>query len=211
MSNSNTSQLYSANFDDTLFHKNKLREMNRLSEDACYNNQKNISNNKKLKFVTTNHIDLLEARDKFNFFGYSVKDQLFVPGEKIDTYSNLLNGQNGQMLTNCNVRNGFGALPMPTTPFRGQLHHGDVTIEDSIRNNVEVKQKACLPREADFQKRVYNIFDDSNNIPLPQAIHSVERPAVGFNLGRNGIATRFTQKFNTDYNSSGTDFKPHSS
>lgn len=212
MDNKNTSQLYSANFDDSSFNKYKNNEFNRLNNDACYINQRDASNNKKLKFITTNHIDLIEAKDNYNFFGMTTRNELFVPGEKIDTYSNLLNGKNGQMLTNCNVRNGFGSLPMPTMPFKGQLHHGDVVIEDSIRINVEPKQKPCLPRESDFQKRTYSIFDESQQIPIPKAINSVETPSAGFTLGRNGVATRFTQKANTiNYNANGTNFKPHSS
>jgi hypothetical protein len=195
MSNLNTAQLYPANFDDSEFTKSKNNEFNRLNEDLCYNQQKDFSNNKKLKFVTTNHIDLIEAKDKLNFFGVGIKDQLFVPGDKIDMYSNLLNGNNGNQLTNCNVKNGLGQLPIPTTPYRGQLQHGDVTIEDSIRNILEVKKNSCLPRESDFQKRSFTIFDNSQNIFEPQAIKSVETPAVGFELGRNGIPTRFVDKF----------------
>jgi hypothetical protein len=195
MSNLNTAQLYPANFDDSEFTKCKNNEFNRLNEDLCYNQQKDFSNNKKLKFVTTNHIDLIEAKEKLNFFGVGIRDQLFVPGDKIDTYSNLLNGRDGNQLTQCNVRNGFGQLPIPTTPYRGQLQHGDVVIEDSIRNILEVKKNSCLPRDAQFEKRSFTIFDNSQNIQEPQAIKSVETPVVGFELGRNGMATRFIDKF----------------
>ena len=195
MSHSNTAQLYPANFNDSDFNKYKNVEFNKLNEDACYNLQKDLSNKKKLKFVTTNHIDLLEAKEKLNFFGIGMRDQLFVPGERIDTYSDLLNGKNGQTLTNCNVRNGFGQLPLPTTPYRGQLQHGDVKIEDSIRNNIEVRKNACLPRDTNFHDRSFAIFDDKLDIHTPQAIKSVETPQVGFVMGRNGAATRFLNKF----------------
>ena len=204
------SQFYSANFDDSAFNKYKNNEFNRLNNDACYINQRDTSNNKKLKFITTNHIDLIEAKDKLNFFGIGVRDTLFVPGEKIDDYSNLLNGKNGQVLTNCNVKNGFGTLPMPTTPYRGQLQHGDIKIEDSMRNNLGIKKNTCLPRESNFEKRVFSIFDDSQNILTPSAIKSVETPDIGFSLGRSGMATRFCQKFNTtNYSSEGTQFEPY--
>lgn len=204
------SQFYSANFDDSEFNKYKNNEFNRLNNDACYINQKNTSNNKKLKFITTNHVDLIEAKDKLNFFGIGVRDTLFVPGEKIDDYSNLLNGKNGQILTNCNVKNGFGTLPIPTTPYRGQLQHGDIEIEDSIRNNIEIRKNACLPRESDFEKRVFTIFDDAQNILTPNAIKSVETPDIGFSLGRNGIATRFHKTLNTTkYSSEGTQYRPN--
>lgn len=206
---SNTSQLYPANFDDNSFSENKLREMNKLTYDDCYVNQRNSSNNKKLKFVTTNHIDLIKAKDNYNFFGMTTRDGLFVPGDKIDYHSDLLNGKNGQKLTSCNVRNGFGALPMPTVPFKGQLSHGNVDIEESIRGELVVREKPCLPSESDFEKRSFGIFDESINIPVPQAIHSVETPSVGFSLGRSGEATRFTMKLDSvNYSSSGTNFKP---
>jgi hypothetical protein len=195
MSNSNTAQLYPANFDDSEFSKLKQNEFNRLNEDLCYNQQKDNSNQKKLKFVITNHIDLLEAKDKLNFFGIGIRDQLFVPGDKIDTYSSLINGQSGQILTNCNVKNGFGPLPIPTTPYRGQVAHGDVLVEDSIRNNVEVRKNSCLPRESTFHNRSFTIFDDKINIQTPQAIKSVETPQIGFDLGRNGIPSRFLERF----------------
>ena len=194
---SNTAQLYPANFDSSEFNKYKNNEFNRLGEDACYNNQKNLSNNKKLKFMTTNHIDLLEAKEKLNFFGIGVRDQLFVPTDRIDNYSNLLNGTDGQILTQCNVRNGFGQLPLPTAPFRGQLQHGDVVKEDAIRNNIEVKKHSCLPIDSQFQNRHFAIFDDSQKIYTPNAMQSVETPQSGFTLGRNGMSTRFEAKFSS--------------
>ena len=210
MSHSNTAQLYPANFDDSEFSKRRNNEFNRLNEDLCYNQQKELLNQKKLKFVTTNHVDLIEGKEKLNFFGIGVRDQLFVPGDRVDTYSSLLNGQTGQILTNCNVRNGFGQLPFPTTPYRGQVSHGDVLIEDSIRNNVDVKKNSCLPRESQFHNRSFTLFDDKLDIPTPQAIKSVEIPQIGFQLGRNGIPSRFESRFGTKdkYTAQGDDFKP---
>lgn len=210
MSKFNTAQLYPANFDDSEFAKRRNNEFNRLGEDLCYNQQKNAANQKKLKFITTNHIDLLEGKEKLNFFGIGVRDQLFVPGNRIDTYSSLLNGQSGQILTNCNVRNGFGQLPIPTTPYRGQLYHGDVLIEDSLRNNIEVKKNACLPRDINFHDRSFAIFDDKLDIHVPQAIKSVETPQVGFELGRHGLPSRFVERFSLKkkHTPNGTGFQP---
>jgi hypothetical protein len=210
MSKLNTAQLYPANFDDSEFTKSRNNEFNRLGEDLCYNQQKDKANQKKLKFITTNHVDLLEAKDKLNFFGIGIRDQLFVPGDRIDTYSSLLNGNSGQILTNCNVRNGFGQLPMSTTPYRGQVAHGDVVVEDSIRTNLEVKKNSCLPRESSFYNRSFSIFDDKLNINTPQAIKSVETPQIGFELGRNGVPSRFIDKFSLKklYNSHGTGYEP---
>jgi hypothetical protein len=187
--------MYPANFDNSEFTKYKNNEFNRLNEDLCYNQQKDKANNKKLKFVTTNHIDLLEGKDKLNFFGIGMRDQLFVPGENIDTYSSLLNGTDGQILTNCNVKTGFGQLPIPTTPYRGQVSRGDVLVEDSIRNNIEVKKNACLPRDENFHNRSFTIFNDKLDIQTPQAIKSVESPQDGFERGRNGLPSRFLERY----------------
>jgi hypothetical protein len=210
MSHSNTAQLYPANFDDSAFSKLRNNEFNRLNEDLCYNQQKDKLNKKKLKFVTTNHVDLLEAKEKLNFFGIGMRDQLFVPGDRIDTFSSLMNGHSGQILTNCNVRNGFGQLPLPTTPYRGQVSHGDVLVEDSIRSSMQIRNNSCLPRESDFHNRSFAIFDDKLDITTPQAIKSVETPQIGFQLGRNGIPSRFDKRFGSKstYTSTGANFQP---
>ena len=34
----------------------------------------------------------------------------------------------------------------------------NVTIEDSIRNNVQVRKNSCLPREQDFHNRSFAIY-----------------------------------------------------
>lgn len=201
---------YFSNFDDSQFKQYENVDSTRLYSDPCAIQQRNEDNAQKLKFVTTNHIDLLEAKEKLNFFGIGLRDHLFVPGDRIDTYSSLLNGQGGQILTNCNVRTGFGQLPVPTTPYRGQVAHGDVLVEDSIRNNIEVRKNSCLPRESDFHNRSFAIFDDKIDIHTPQAIKSVETPQIGFELGRNGVPSRFVEKFSIrkKYSSAGTNFKP---
>lgn len=186
---------YYSNFDDSSFKKYENTDSTRLKFDPCAIQQRNNENSKKLKFVTTNNIDLLEAKEKLNFFGIGVRDQLFVPGENIDSYSALLNGKNGGELTNCNVRNGFGQLPTSTLPYRGQLQHGDVVVEDSIRNNIEVKKNACLPKDSEYFKRSFFIFDDKQGIETPMAVKSVEKPQDGFMLGRNGMSTRFMHKY----------------
>ena len=187
-----TSLNYFSNFDDTLFAKVSKNEFNRSIDDECAIQQRNNDNSKKLKFITTNHIDLLDAKTKLYFFGISVKDQLFVPGNQIDNYSSLLNGDNGGKLSNCNVRNGLGELPISTTPYRGQLHHGNIDIEDQIRNNIEVRKNACLPRDANYQNRSFYIFDDTHGIETPKPIMSVETRENGFN-GRVGISSRFVK------------------
>lgn len=194
-----TTQIYPANWLDTAseFEKYKMGEFSRLNEDNCYNQRKDTDNGKKLKFITTNYVDLLQGKQDLNFFGIGVRDQLFVPADNIDTYSDLLNGKNGGQLTNEKFKHSFGQLPLPTAPYRGQIQHGDVIIEDSIRNYIEVKKKACLPLDDKFEIRSFSIFDTKQNIEMPDPNKSVEQVGNGFNLGRNGIPSRFQNRFET--------------
>lgn len=177
------------NTDDITFQQAQQtsREMNKPKDDPCYLQLHQSENNKKLKFVTTNYIDLLEAKDKLNFFGVSVKEQLFVPSEKINVYSNLLNGSTGGILTNEKVKNGFGALPIPTLPSRHQLYHGDIAIEDSFKNLTEQNKNSCNPRDVSFHNRHFYLFDDKQGIDTPDATKSVETDMFG---PRGGISTR---------------------
>ena len=187
---------YYSNFDDTLFKQYENTDSTRLFADKCAIDAKNKENNKKLKFITTNYIDLLENKEKLNFFGYSVKDTLFVPGEQMDTYSNLLNGKSGGEWTKCNVKYGLGQLPIPTTPYRGQLQHGDFTTEFNLQQGIDqVRRNTCLPRDNNYQDRVFEIFSDSQGIDTPNPSFSVESSANGFSLGRMGANTRF-DRFN---------------
>jgi hypothetical protein len=188
---------YTANFDDSAFAAYENTDSTRLSADACAIKLRNNDNEKKLKFITTNNIDLIESADKLNFFAIGLQDQLFVPSDKIDHYSNLLNGQNGGELTSKNERRGinFGMLPLKTLPFRGQISHGNVDIEDSIRNNLEPQSKACNPKDTQFYSRSFYIFDDKLNIETPLATRSVEKPEDGFAFGRMGIPSRYCNRF----------------
>lgn len=188
-------QIYPANFNYSEFEKYKISEFNRTSEDSCFNKRKDNDNDKKLKFMTTNYIDILEGKDKLNFFGYSIKDGLNVPGERIDNYSDLLNGKTGGQITNEKWKNSLGQLPLLTTPYRGQLQHGDVIKEDSIRNYIEPKKNSCLPKGTDFEQRSFAIFDDAQGIEVPNANKSVEQHDNGFHLGRNGVSSRFQNRF----------------
>jgi len=188
-------QIYPANFNYSEFEKYKFSEFNRMSEDSCFNKRKDNDNDKKLKFMTTNYVDILEGKDKLNFFGYSIKDGLNVPGERIDNYSDLLNGKTGGQITNEKWKNSLGQLPLLTTPYRGQLQHGDVIKEDSIRNYIEPKKNSCLPKGTDFEQRSFAIFDDAQGIEVPNANKSVEQHDNGFHLGRNGVSSRFQNRF----------------
>jgi hypothetical protein len=180
--------LYPSNQDDSQFQNIKPREFNRLIDDECAMQQRQGDNTKKLKFVTTNHIDLLEGKDKLNFFGMTTKDKLFVPSEQVDQYSSLLNGEAGSSMTNCRVRHGFGQLPLPTAPSKYQLAHGDITIEDSLRGAIEVNKQSCNPRDISFHDRHFYIFE---GIEKPDATKSIETGAFG---NRGGQSTRFDNR-----------------
>lgn len=181
---------YGSNFEDQAYKSSNPREFNKLRDDPCALQQTDGDNKKKLKFVTTNHADLLQAKEEHNFFGIGVRDKLSVPGNSIDVYSNLLNGQNGGQLTNCNVRNGFGQLPFPTLPSKYQLSRGDVDVEDSIRNLIESNRQSCNPREDNFFQRHFYLFDDAKGIETPNATKSLEPDAFG---KRGGMSTRFAK------------------
>jgi hypothetical protein len=183
--------IYNSNFDDSDFQKVEYREFNKTIDDPCAIQQRNQDNQKKLKFVTTNHIDLLDAKKQYNYYGMTTKDTLFVPGAtQMDGDSSLRLGEKGNILTNCNVRNEYGQLPFPTMPFKGQLHHGDVNVEDNIRNFLETNRKTCNPKDSDYYQRSFFIFDDKKGIETPSPSKSIETDDFG---PRGGVSSRFTK------------------
>jgi len=177
--------LYNSNFDSSDFKKAGVREFNKTRDDPCAQQQTIGDNEKKLKFVTTNFRDLVDAKQSKNFYGMTIKDSLFVPSEQMDQDSSLRQGDNGGILTQCNTKNGFGALPLPTMPSRFQMYHGDVLIEDTMRNILNTNRKSCYPSNTDFYTRSFYIFD---KIEAPDASKSVETDAFG---PRGGWSTRF--------------------
>jgi hypothetical protein len=178
--------LYNSNFDDSDFQKVNFREFNKNIDDPCTIQQRNDDNTKKLKFITTNHIDLLEAKEKLNFFGMTIKDHLFVPANKMDDDSDIRIGEKGNILTNCNIKNEYGQLPFPTMPYRGQTAHGDVKVE--YLHLLEENKNSCNPRESNYHNRFFYIFDNKQGIETPNPLKSVEMPEFG---PRGGISSRF--------------------
>lgn len=181
--------LYNSNFDDSKFQSVSWREFNKSIDDPCAIQQRTQDNAKKLKFITTNHRDLLDAKDTLNFYGMTVKDQLFVPAEQMDAFSELRQGKSGNILTNCNVKNEYGQLPFPTMPSRYQLYHGDVEKEDSMRYSLlEANRKTCNPKDTEFFQRHFYLFNDAAGVETPNALKSVQTPDMG---PRGGASTRF--------------------
>ena len=159
--------------------------MNRLRDDACSMDQRNNANGKKLKYITTNFNDLLQAKEQFNFFEMTTKDKLFVPSEKINDYSALIDGKTSTILTQLNVRQGLGQLPFPTTPGKYQLFHGDVVKEDEIRLNYQDNKKSSLPFDPRFFDRSFYVFNDAKGIESVKPIDFVEAQ------NRAGVSTRY--------------------
>ena len=187
---------YFSSFDNSAFSSYENLDSTRLYADACDIQAKNNDNDKKMKYMLTNNIDLIDAAADMNFFSIGLKEQVFVPSDKIDYYSNLLNGQNGGQLTSKNERRcfEFGMLPV-NIPYRGQVSRGDVIVEDTIRNYVQPKKNACLPKDSQFYNRSFYIFDDTLGIETPRGIKSVETPEQGFYDGRSGMSSRFCDRF----------------
>ena len=177
--------LYNSNFDDSEF-KVHWRELNRTIDDPCAIQQRTDDNNKKIKYITTNHIDLLEAKDKLNFYGMTIRDHLFVPSENMDQDSFLRYGKTGGIVTNPNIKNEFGQLPFPTTPAKYQTAHGNLDVDNSMRTPLtETNKQSCNPRDIEFYKRSFSIFE---GIDKPDPLKSVETKDFG---PRGGVNSRF--------------------
>jgi len=158
---------YFSNFNDALFKTHQPREFNKLIDDECDIKQRNNSNNKKLKFVTTTFRDIFDAEVSGNHFGINIKDQLFVPDYLVNDESALKHGKSGNLLTNQKIINELCALPLPTLPSRYQSYHGDVVIEDSMRNLLESNRRSCNPRDTEFYTRSFSIFNECIEVPDP--------------------------------------------
>lgn len=181
--------LYNSNFDDSGFTKD-TREFNKTIDDPCAIQQRNEDNNKKLKFVTTNHIDLLQAKEQLNFYGMTIRDKLFVPAEKMDEDSFLRYGKTGGIMTNPNIKNEFGQLPFSTLPAQYQTGHGNLNAKEDLRLSEYITNRnSCNPRDLKFHDRSFYIFDDTKGIETPNALLSIETPEFG---PRGGMSTRFT-------------------
>jgi len=182
---------YGSNFDTSEFAAVDFRGQNRLVEDPCAVQLRDCQNDKKMKYITTNHRDLIDAKENYNFFSLGIQDQLFVPGEKADIHSDLLLGVNGNTMSRYRSRQNYGQLPLPTMPARFQLHHGNVDTEDRMRWEPTYNRKSCNPKDTAYNERHFAIFNDALDIEIPQAVRSVERPEAGFK-SQYGMDSRWT-------------------
>lgn len=141
--------------------------MNRTFDDPCAQQQNQLQSNKKLKYVITNHKDLINAKEQLNFFGMTVKDQLFVPSENMDKDSTLRHAP----LTNPNVKYELDAFPV-NVGFRGQLYRGDTDKEMSLRGVWDKQLKSCQPKGIMYHDMSFYIFPEG--VEKPDASKSVE-------------------------------------
>lgn len=158
--------------------------MNRLIDDLCDQQQRYDSNTKKLKFVTTNYRDLIDAVDKSNFFSIALDDGKFVPIESVDKDTKLRHSE----MTQYKCNNNLGMLPIQVGS-RYQVYHGDVVIEDHMRLEPTRVKNSCKPMDCTFYDRSFQIFD---NLESPNPLNSVETQDKGF-TSRSGVSTRFRE------------------
>lgn len=155
------------------------RNLTRLQDDECEQQRQAAEESTKLKYVTTNHLDLLEGHE-YNWFGIGLRDQIFVPQENMDGDSYLRYAP----LTNCRVRDSIGQLPIPTLPSLHNAHVQDTDKESNylwpLHNRGE---KTCNPREVDYYNRSFYLFPEMKH----EAIKSVQTSTDY----RQGISTRF--------------------
>jgi hypothetical protein len=135
-----------------------MSENTRTTSDPCYINNKETSNYDRLKFLTTSFTDLLDAQRNGQYFGSTTKREYAVPADKIDTYSQLVNGVRGDYNSKCYTTRGTNnPLPLPTFPSQINLAHGNFESDD-LRGS-EIRPKNPLRYVPDNISRTFGIFD----------------------------------------------------
>lgn len=172
--------------DNTFISKHKsdftftpTRNLTGLLDDECEQQKRDQDDTTKLKYVTTNHIDLLEGHTQ-NWFGIALRDQLFTPAEHMDSDSTL----RFSPLTNCKIRNNYGQLPIPTLPSLGNAHVQDTDKQSKYIWPLHNRERnECQPRDDAFHNRSWYVF--------PEMKHEAIRSVQTSNDYRQGSSTRF--------------------
>ncbi len=200
--------VYPANFESGHFTKQRDRELNRLGNDECTVQREGVEDSHKLKYITTNHRDLVDAADFLpngtikpkNYYGITVKNDLFVPAREIDRYNKLVNGQEGKVLSNLNVPHYGYEFPV-FVGYRGNVHRGPVNKEMELRSKLNETKKTCNPKDTHYhENRSFEIFNPEIGIQVPNGLDSVVAKHPDFFGPRGGISTRFQM---TTYNEMG--------
>lgn len=120
------------------------------SDDFGYEKQ----SKKPMKYYTQNFFD----QGLVNTRGIFFNDGFGIPSAKIDKSTKSRFGK----MTNINLVQNLPALPLNTTP--GMVNsQGPVLIEDSIRPQHNRNLKQCNPKDTQYYKRHFSIFD---NLPV---------------------------------------------
>lgn len=167
----------------------QYREYNRLGDDSCYMSQKQMGNEKKLKYMTTRIEDAqFVTEGKVNFMGLpqNMTGSEFNP--QIDTDLKFSN------LTNCGDRTALG-------PFQFNGPNLGRSGPDVILTGSATRERgACIPVITDYQDRTFTPFI---NIEVPDPIRSV------FSDGpQSGVSTRSQNRIKQEHRQASTEFKP---
>ena len=163
------------------------RDLTRLQDDSCEQQKRGSEDTSKLKYITTNHLDLIEGHS-YNWFGIGIRDQLFVPSENMDGDSILRYAP----LTNCRIKDNYGQLPIPTLPSLHNAHAQDTDKESKMLWPLHDKgQKVCNPRDTDFFNRSFYLFPTELREPGGELKHEAIKSVQQTNDYRQGISTRF--------------------
>ena len=74
-------------------------------------------------------------------------------------------------------------------PAKYQTAHGNFEIDGHFRMPLlESNRTSCNPRDIEFYKRSFYLFDDEKGIETPNPVKSVESVDFG---PRGGVSTRF--------------------
>lgn len=160
--------------------KKKFGILTNLESDKCNMDKDEIQSMKPLKHFTRNFFDKKIIQDR----GINFQDGFGTPSCKIDHSTNMRFGTS----TNLNLPLNLPALPLPTTAsyVKGQ---GPVSVEQRIRPRQTKELKSCNPRDTEYYKRHFYIFDHLSVTPNG-CVDNVVQNGPAF---RQGVPTRFVK------------------
>jgi hypothetical protein len=171
----------------------KVGSRNGIRDDGCFNQVKDIQDQKKFKYYTTNHIDLLDSRQKKNFLSISANEGQRVGSKEIDGDSKFRYTQQSK----CKGHQSLGELPL-NMQGRNRTGHNikHLDTEYNLLNDINTenfKRHSKIPRDNNYTNRTFTIFDNKND--TPDALKSVEKPELNGCARRGGENTRFDSRY----------------
>lgn len=164
--------------------KKKFGSLSGLESDSSHLSRKEKESMKSMKYYTQNFFDKTVIQNRGIFF----HDGFGIPSCEIDNSTANRFGD----VTNLNLVQSLPTLPLRTTASlaKGQ---GPVEIEDKIRPVHDRNLKQCNPKDTDFYKRSFSIFDYLPVRPN-ECVDNVVQQNASY---RQGINTRHS--LNTNY------------